>query len=363
MNVSFAKNFGALFAKDKSILAIDVGTSSLKIIQAKREKERAVLETYGELSVSGYGGTEAGRAAMLVDEKVSQMISDLKKEAGATAHRALISIPLRYSFITTIEMPELSDKELSEAIQYEARKYIPIAISDVFLDWWRIPKKEGDAPGGKKTVSVLLAAVQREMIEKHKRILSGAGLEPAGFEVEVFSTARVLGGRIRGAYLLFDVGALSTKISIIDQGIIRSVHHVDRASQAFSLAISQALGIDFKRAELMKRDIGISQKPEAAGIHHTITPLLDSIFDEADHLRTSYRRKSGVAVDKAILSGGGSLMPGFLDYAIEKLGIEVLLANPLGQFEYPAFLQAAIKNISPTFSVAAGLALRALEES
>jgi len=138
------------------------------------------------------------------------------------------------------------------------------------------------------------------------------------------------------------------------------VHHVDRASQAFTLAISQSLGIDFKRAEEMKRAVGISQRPEASGVRHTITPLLDSVFDEADRLRTSFRRKFGVPIDKAIVLGGGCLMPGLVDYAVERLGIEVLISNPFSQMMYPAFLQPTLKTIAPTFSTASGLAIRGL---
>ena len=345
------------FAKDRSVLGIDVGTSSLKIIQIRREKEQAVLETYGELSAAAYSGGEPGRAVLLADEKVSEMIVDLKKEAGATAKRAVIGIPVRYSFITVVEMPELTDEQLKEAVQFEARRYIPIPLQDVVLDWWPIPKKND-----KRGATVLLAAVQRDIVEKYKRIVTVAQLESAGFEIEAFPPTRLLGSRGRGAVMTIDIGALSTKISIVVDGIIHSVHHVDRASQAFSLAISQSLGIDFQRAEVMKQSVGISQRPEAAGVRHTITPLIDSLFDEADRLRTSFRRRFDTPVDKAIVLGGGSLMPGFVDYAVERLGIEVILSNPFQKLSYPAFLQPALKKIAPSFTVATGLALRALGE-
>ena len=350
---------GGLFSKETSILGIDVGSATLKVIQIRKEKERAVLETYGELSTAAYSGGEPGRAAIITDEKASEMIRDLKQEAGATATKGLISIPLRYTFVTVIDMPTMSDIELSDAIQFEARRYIPVPLSEVVLDWWKIPTSS-EVEGSKKKVSILLAAVQKDIVNKHQRIMDGAGIETVGFEIEAFSATRALGSRIRSAYLLFDIGALSTKIAVIDQGIVRSVHHVERASQAFSLAISQSLGIDFERAEKMKRDIGISQRPEAAGVRTTITPLLDSIFDEADRLRRDYRRKTNIAVDKAVLIGGGSLMPGFVEYAIEKLGIEVVLANPFNQLEYPAFLQPTLKEIAPSFTIATGLGLRGL---
>jgi len=344
-----------LFAKDKSVLGIDVGTSSLKIIQIRREKEQAVLETYGELSAAAYSGGEPGRAVLLADEKVSEMIVDLRREAGATATKGIISIPLRYSFITVIDMPELTDEQIAGAIQFEARRYIPIPLTDVVLDWWKIPQR-----AGKKGVSILLAAVQRDVIEKYRRILQAAQLESAGFEIEVFPPTRLLGSRGRGAMMIIDVGALSTKLSIVEDGITQAVHHVDRASQAFTLAISQSLGIDFQRAEAMKQSVGISQRPEAAGVRHTITPLLDSLFDEAERLRANFRRKTNVSVDKAMVLGGGSLMPGFVDYTVERLGFEVMLSNPFQKLSYPAFLQPALKKIAPSFTVATGLAIRAL---
>ncbi len=359
---SMIPSLSGLFRKDSSVLGIDVGTSSLKILQIKKENERAVLETYGELSTGAYTGIEAGRAVMLMDEKVSQMIIDLKQEAGATAHRAFISMPLRYSFITVIEMPDLPDHELQDAIQFEARRYIPIPLSDVTLEWWRIALDTDLEQGAqrKKTVSILLAAVQREVIEKYKRMLKDAQIEFLGFEIEVFAASRALAARSRSATMLIDIGALSTKLSIVEHGMIRAVHNIERASQAFTLAISQSLGIDFKRAELMKHDIGMTERPEASGIRHTITPLADSLFDEADRLRSSYRRKSGSTVDKVILLGGGSLMPGFLEYAIERMGLEVLASNPFGTLEYPAIMQPVIKKIAPSFSISTGLALRAL---
>ena len=365
MNDFLSQKFNAarllkFFEKDKSVLGIDIGTSSLKIVQARREKERAVLETYGELSTAAYGSKESGRAALLMDEKVSEMIIDLKKEAGVTAKRGIVALPLRYSFITVIEMPELSDKELAGAVSYEARRYIPIAVSNVILDWWKIPSDETSERTKKGTISILLVAVQREIVDKYRRILENAQIESLGFEVEVFSAARLLNARPNQANMFIDIGALSTKIAIAESGVIRSVHHVDRASQQLTLTISQSLGIDFKRAEEMKRAVGIIQRPEAAGVRHTILPLIDSIFDEADRLRSNFRRKTGVAVDKAMVLGGGGLMPGFLDYAIDRLGIEVLLANPFQSFEYPIFLQSRLKEIAPIFGISGSLALRIL---
>lgn len=126
--------------KGESILGIDMGSSSIKLVQLRKEKERAVLETYGELSVGNYANVDVGRAAILSMDKTSEMLKDLLVESGAKAKSAVVSISLKSSFVTMMTLPKMSDKELAESVPYEARRYIPIPISEVEMDWWVVPQ-------------------------------------------------------------------------------------------------------------------------------------------------------------------------------------------------------------------------------
>lgn len=74
----------------------------------------------------------------------------------------------------------------------------------------------------------------------------------------------------------------------------------------------------------------------------------------------TYGRKYENSVSKVILTGGGALLKGVMDMAVKNLGVEVSLADPFSKTEYPFFLQESIKQISPVFAVAAGLAMREL---
>lgn len=350
------------FGDNKSVLGIDIGTSSLKLLQLRREKERAVLETYGELSTGLYHTQESGRALLLQEEKITEMLKDLKKEAGAKASYGVIGIPLRYSFVTLIEMPIMSDRELEESMLYEARRYVPLPSSEVVLEWWKIPFSEQERRQKRGKMSILLAASKKDMVEHYKNALEEAGIKFKGFEIELFSLARAIIGRFRMPVILLDIGAFSVKIGIVDRGSIRMVYSVERGSQAFTLALSQAMGIDFERAEEMKKKIGISSNPEAEGVRRIIMPLLDHIFDEVEKMRSLYLRRHQKTIEKIILSGGGSLMPGLVEYAVKRFGIEVLTATPFDTLEYPTFLQPMIRKVALSFGVAVGLALRGLKD-
>ena len=166
-----SKGLGFFLKKEVAVLGIDIGSTSIKMIQLGLQAEKAVLETYGELAIGPATGGKVGQAAHLNDTKASEIVSDIVRETGATAKEAVLSIPLRNSFITLVEMPRLNDKELEEAMQYEARRYIPIPMSEVVVDWWRLPDESGEEPPSavpRHTTSakILLVAVPKEVVKK-----------------------------------------------------------------------------------------------------------------------------------------------------------------------------------------------------
>lgn len=355
-------------ASTQSIVGVDIGTSSIKIVQLKKEKERGILETYGALATGPYANLSVGQASRPPEAKTLEMIQDLFKEAGAKARNVAVSIPLSNTFITTLELPVSVKGNLQEVISLEARRYIPLPITEVVIDFWIIPQvlepeseSEEQAPPKRETVEVLLVAIHKEAIENYKNLMAKSGLNVQLFEIEIFSAVRSSLGREVSPILLLDIGATKTKMVIVDYGVVRLVHTLDRGSQDFTLALSNSLGIDFSRAEEMKQEIGLSPRPEHKEIVSIIEPLSQYIFFEANRFLADYRRKYNRSIGRVILTGGGSLLKGLVDYGVKSFGLEVVLAEPFSKVEYPAFLEPVLKEAGPTFSVALGLALRGLQ--
>src|SRR3989338_7412060 len=211
----------------KSVIGIDIGYSSIKIVQLRKRKGRALLETYGELSLGPYAGVDVGRAASLPVEKLSEAVVDLMREANVTARDCGVAIPTASSLVSLIELPAIGEKELAEMIPMEARKYIPVPVSEVALDWWVIPQGDNMSPipeeDGQQNkvqkgrmVDVLLVAILNETLTKYHDLVRLAGLRCSFFEVEIFSSIRAsLEHNDIAPVMILDIGAAVTKLSIV----------------------------------------------------------------------------------------------------------------------------------------------------
>lgn len=370
MAIPFLDN---LFKKqDQSVLGIDIGSSSIKVVQLRRKAGKAVLETYGELALGPYAGVEIGRATNLSQEKIVEALRDVIKESNVTTRSAGISIASSSSLISFLRMPDMDRKQLETMVPIEARKYIPVPITEVALDWWPIPKEENSfsefekvsptAAPEAKSVDILLVVIHNDVLTRLNQISQSAGLQSTFFEVEIFSSMRSVVDQGLESQLVIDMGAGSTKLYIIERGILRSSHTVNRGSQEITLALARSLGGSVGDAEHIKRTLGLSPEPENKTVAEIITLNLDYIFSETNRVIGNYQRKYNKSIAKVILTGGGALLKGLLEVARSRFQTEVVLGDPFSKTETPAFLEPVLRNAGPEFAVAIGIALRELQE-
>jgi Tfp pilus assembly PilM family ATPase len=90
------------------VIGVDIGASSIKVVQLRASRGAAVLETYGEIALGPYGGQPVGKAVRLSPEKTAQALMDLMKEANVTALTGGISIPFSSSLVTVLDLPKSS---------------------------------------------------------------------------------------------------------------------------------------------------------------------------------------------------------------------------------------------------------------
>ncbi len=359
-----------LWQKDsESVVGIDIGSSTIKVVQLKKRRGRAVLETYGELALGPYASVAIGQATNLPPETIVSAVKDLFKEANVTAKAAAFSVPLSSSLVALVEMPNPGERELAGMIPIEARKYIPVPVSEVTLDWWIIPKREQNispASSEKQPVplapkvpsaEVLLVAIHNTMLKRMSAIAADLGATGQTFEIETFSTVRSVMGDDLAPTLILDIGAGSTKVAVVDYGIVRISHTMSKGSQDITLALSHALSISFEEAEAKKRQLGMGG--EALPLASSV---IDYLFFESHQVLSTYQKKYGRSVTKAVLVGGGSLLIGLAKEATARLGIPVVYGQPFEKVESPAFLAPVLSEAGPEFAGAIGLALRKLAE-
>ncbi len=365
---SMASFFGSFFDKPTSVIGIDIGSSAIKVVQIKKKRGHAVLETYGELALGPYAGTEIGRATNLPVEKVIEAVKDILRESKTTTTSCGVALPLSSSLITFITIPPVSGKQIAEVVALEARKYIPVPLDEVMLDWSPIPREESfvtedeSSQTEKQGSDFLVVAIHNEYLSNYQQIMSGSGLHPSFYEIEIFSSIRVVVDHGVHTDMIIDVGARSTKLYIVERGVLRASHIINKGSQDITLALSKALSIPVAEAENMKTSYGLKGGPEYKEMKEIITVNLDYIFYEANSAILTYQKKYAKNVSKVILTGGGVLLKGFLDLAKISFQTEIVYADPFGKLETPAFLADEFAKAGPEFAVAIGIALRRLSE-
>jgi len=359
-------------------LGIDIGSSSIKVVLLEKVNEKAVLRNYGEISLGPRAGFASGQATNLPPEKVAEALKDLLKEMAVTAGHTFIAIPFSASLLSVVELPQVEKKDLGPMILNEARRYIPIPMSEVSLDWWVLPKRKGEEnrafsassqeesdQGQKGKIEVIIAAIHNEVITKYESIKTAAHIpgEASHFEIELFSTLRTVVGRDLSPILVIDIGAGSTKVAIIEEGVVRGSHVISMGGQDLSMALSHSQGISFEKAEEMKCRVGIVGDGEGRDILVVSELILATMMNEAGHFSENYEHKHGTKIIKVILVGGGARLKG-----IEKIILQsfpkatITIGDPFSRVETPSFLGATLKEISSSFGVALGAALKGLEE-
>lgn len=355
--------------KSRSVIGIDIGTSAIKVVQLKQKSGRAVLETYGTLALGPYEKGAVGQVVTLSVDETVQALNDLIREAGVSVRDGAVGIPSGSSLVFTMEFPgKIAEKDFPAIVPTEARKYIPVPISEVLLDYFVIPKaqesmfdhKNDIVPATEKT-EVLGVAIHNETVTRFKDVLAKAQITDPVYELETFSAIRSSIKRDLSNILLLDFGASRTKLSIIEYGIVRNFHVVNRGSADITRALSQSMQIDFAKAEELKRTYGLLDTAPDFNVREIAELSVNYILSETSTVILNYEKKYNKTISKIILSGGGALLKGFYERAQEHFSTTVERSDPFTKSEAPAFLREVLTSIGPEFAVSVGLALRKLQ--
>jgi len=342
-----------------AILGIDIGTTSIKVVELAQIDSAISLKNYGILE--NFGHLERDNAVIqtsslkIMDEVTAEMLKEVLNQMGPTVKNAVFSLPAFSSFVTLMDLPNLSEKEMREAVPYEAPQYIPFPLTEVVLDWQVLRPLQGASTD---RVQVLLVAVLQDVVNKYYHIAQLAGLTLKALELESLSLARALVGSDSTASIVIDMGSRATSISVVDERDVRMTHDIDTAGNDLTLAISRGLNISTMSAEQMKKDKGLAAVSDVQYLPALMTPLLDVVIHEVQKVKQRYFDKNRREVKRVIITGGGILPPGIKDYIGKELGIETIFGNPFQRVSYDPGLEPVVRDIGNTFSVALGIALR-----
>ncbi len=346
------------FMSARSVLGVDIGTTSLKVAELTRKGEGLSLLNYGILETQNYlnhPNQAIQTSSLKISEKESAaMLKELIREMRPKARLAVGTIPSFAAFQTLIDMPLLSPQETAKAVEFQAPQYIPIPIADVAVDWLKVDEFQTE---NRETYQrIFLIGIPKDILERYKAVFRGAGLKLAALELDGIALARSLLVHEDEPTLLIDLGALTSNIFVVRSGRILYASQTDYGGIYLTQAIARSLGITSARAEELKRRRGLIGGGAEAELSTLTLPFLDVIIQEVNHTKSVMESRYGRKVKRMMLTGAGAELLGVEKYFGSQLNLSVAKPNPFLGVGYPLALEPMLIQLSRELPVALGAA-------
>ena len=323
----------------RDVVALDIGSSSLKAAQVKR----------------GRGGYSVGRTAVrplaeglvadgqvLDSESVAAEIKRMWREERLPRGRVRLGVANSQVSVRTLELPHMDNAdELRAAVEFEAGEVMPIPLHEAILDFQPLPPLENEANDRQRVVVV---AAQREMIEGLVETLQHAGLRPAGVDLEAFALLRALlppaapdpEGRAL-AQVVCHVGNTHTNVVVSVNRQCEFVRLVPFAGSQLTAAVARGSELSMAEAEALKVACGLlgdipdgwsaeKVRDVRRALAFGARPLVDEVRRSLDFYRS---QPTARPIERIVLAGGTSLCAGLDRYLQQALSIPVLVGDPL----------------------------------
>lgn len=339
----------------KSIIGLDLGTSSIKAIELTQEKYDFIITAYGQVDIPG----ESAR---------QDAVADLLKNGGFRTKRIATAVSGKSVIFRYLSLPQMAEDNLKNAIRFEADKYIPFDVNEVQLDTQRLMDVESKEEGKPGESKVLLVAAKKSVVQDQAQSLIDLGLQPVMVGVDSFAIGNayelndIVSPTLQEAdktVALIDIGASKSCINILRNSITCFAREVPMGGQDLTNAITRRFGIETFEAEALKRDPG----EQLAEVQDAVTQVLDDLGNEINLSFDFFENQFDGEVQQVYLSGGAVLLP-FLEECLEKIfEKKTRVWNPIEGLKVKAdnVNVEALNQVAPQLAVALGLAASAVE--
>jgi len=344
----------------KNLVGLDIGSSSIKAVELQKKGNSYQLLNLGFENLSP--DTVVDGQIMELNN-VSNVITSIFSEHQIKTSRIAAGVSGHSVIVKNIVLPQMSTDELRESFSWHAEEHIPFDISDVNLDY-QVTSSSADA------LNVLMAACKSDKIANVKQAIQLAGKQPVVIDVDTFALQNCYEVNYQPkageVVALLNIGASTMNINIMNGA--RSVFARDASAggSQYTSLLQKEMGLTFEQAEAVKRGYPLPEGIQARPIQPIIEAVSDILALEIRKTMDFYRataEESEESIQKILIAGGSSKLPGLPEYLAKRFEIPVELFNPFREIQVDdrKFDPDYMKEIVPDMAIAVGLALRGVE--
>jgi type IV pilus assembly protein PilM len=352
---------------NRPLVAIDIGSSSIKVVELSGQKQKT-LRAIG-LETIPHGAVVDGMIAdqQIVEDVLKGLLKKLK--ITTTGRRAAIALGGSSVIIKKINVVTENDQELAEQIFFEAEQHFQAEMSEIYFDFVEMGaanKQTGEVP-------VLLVGAKREMVEQYLAAVRAVGMRAGVVECDVFSVSNMFEynyGIVDGLTALVNIGASTTQVSIVGGGEYLYTRDVPIGGDEYSQQICEAIGVDKENSETLKVAASSGDPSVPEELHKVIGDINEQLVNEIQ-VTLDYFVQSGEvdadhsALGSLFLTGGTSRVIG-LDAALAAaMHVPVQILNPFQNIGVnpKKFQMDYITMQGHLYGVAVGLGMRAMADN
>ncbi len=341
--------------KKKDLVGIDIGSSSMKLVQLKETR-------------IGYELVNIGMAPLPVEAIVDNTLMDtsaivealrtLTKSLNIRVNQAACSISGNSVIIRNIRFPYLTADELEEQINWEAEQYIPFDINDVNIDFHILGPDEIDP----KKMKVILVASKKELIKEYVSLFKDAGVSLTVLDVDAFALQNAFELNYEPSadevIALANIGDATMNFNIIKNGSSLFTRDIQLGGGLYTREIQKKHSVTRDEAEKLKLSEGLlDDEFLRMGIEQCNDTLAMELYRSMDFYGVNATEEKAT---KLYISGGCSSTPLLLDAIRDRLDIPVEIIDPFRKIicREKRFTPAYLQEIAPHVTVAMGLAMR-----
>ncbi|KKS18752.1 MAG: hypothetical protein UU76_C0016G0005 [Parcubacteria group bacterium GW2011_GWC1_41_7] len=342
----------------KRILGIDLGSKHIKIIELEKNKKGVQLLNYSIVSIFGAGNMSGNiETAQLFEENLGKLLLEGTKELKTK--QVMFSIPTPFLFSSFFSIPFIPQKALKGAIELEAKKYIPVGLNEVQLQYRVFPYQNPFKEDQKRWL-VFLLGVPIPLIRKLEHAAAYAkltykGAHPELLNIEPFFT------HTGGKQLVIDLGTGYSLLSVLDDGKIVFGKRLRFEFYSVVSNIAKLVGLSWDKAEEILMEKGLYVEEEKVQLKEIMQSYTLILSQELQEEMKNLKDRFGLQADQVWISGGVTNIPGFIESLkkhLQQTGVDIL--NPFINFQ-GVEKESSIYARGPIFTNAAGVCLKFLE--
>lgn len=343
----------------RAFIGLDIGTSTIKLVEIIDRGSRQELTTYAHVDLPPNLVAFSSRTKTSL-KPLAQLITQTIEAAQASADAVVIALPSSQIFTTTLTMPDIPNNQMDNAVKFAARDIIPINLEDTVLTWSKPGQNHAlplpvmaaaitstspdtrhaaqpdiNTTGSTREtqpVTIYISVIPKQALSWCMRLAGYLRLELAAIEIEALSLTRLLTDNSRSSILLCDIGGFETNFHVVNHG-----------------TVSLSRNSDYGSSQIMQT---LTNTPDQSTAHQAFNPLYKEVKQIIDQLK----QKSIKPPTSTILLGGGAQIPQLKSHWETTLKHPAIISNPWPGLTYPEQLEKRLRQIGPQFTLAVSLA-------